>query len=245
MRRVIAGIARWFPPKFVADRLLPWGSIAIALGGVYWGISEYRNDIAIARVGTTLELHKRYLDTDLLENKIQLSRIQTDPIIRARCEFIETHIQSGDIEKIHYGELTCGSVDKETQRKLQPYDIVGDLREKLRDYIKREVGKNSLSGDDIKSLAQLSIFFKSIIVCTEQDNCDDETVVALFAREMVEFVNMTCPYEKKLNSGGKTDNLTIAKFLVAHDVHKNIYWSLDDHREKLFLCKEYRELESR
>ena len=241
LRRPIARLAKAFPPKFVSDRLLPWASLILAVSGAVWVILEYSNDLAIARVTTTLDLHKRYTEK-LLKEKEAFALANSQVVLRARCEFIQKSAKGGKL-KPPEKRLNCENIDQETLETMDLYNLEGELRRQSRDYIFSRMAERPLSKKEAQGLAQLSIFFRSIVICVEQDNCDTETSVALFAREMVEFVNMTCAFDAQADRGGKTVNGEIAKFLVDYEVHKNIYWSLDPNREKLFACSELRALE--
>ena len=241
LRRLIACLASALPPKFVSDRLLPWASLVLAVIGALWVFHEYSNDLAIARVMTTIDLHKRYTEKlFVIKEEVTLASIPL--LLHSRCKFIENSVKSGKL-KPRGKSINCNNIDRETLQELDRYILEGELRKQLREYVFSRVAERTLSKKEAQGLAHLSIFFRSIVICVEHDNCDAETSIALFAREMVEFVNMTCPFDAKVERGGKTVTKELAKFLVDHEVHKNIYWSLDPNREKLFACDQLRALE--
>ena len=213
----------------------------VVVGGV-WAILEYGNNLAIARVKTTLDLHKQYTDKKMFAAKDRLTESVGPLILSVRCEFIVRAVADKKLE-MPKRPINCNKVDGEVIETLRSYDLKGELRTELRLYVLSKLGQTPLSRDISEGLAQLSIFFRSIIVCVDKNNCDAETSVALFAREMVEFVNSTCAFDDQTSQGGKTVNAEIAAFLLDMGVHKNIYWSLDPSREKLFLCEALRALE--
>src|SRR6266508_445550 len=241
-RRAITRLAAAFPPKSVSERLLPWGTLLTAALGAAWAIHVYSNNVAIARVTATIEFHKRYTDK-LFSEKNKVADVLGRSLLRARCEFIRSALAEGTLQSRDQYTLNCENIDEKTLKSLQQYDLQGNLRVQARRYIFSYVGRHPLSATDASYLEQLSICFRSIIVCVEHRNCDSQTTIALFAREMVEFVNMTCPFDDQNSSSGKTINDEIARFLVHWGVHKNIYWSLDPGREKLFACDKLRALE--
>lgn len=241
-RKIVAGISGNFPPKFVSDRLMPWASLVLVALGAFWAIHEYRNDLAIARVAATIELNKSYA-VKLTSLKAEFAQAVAPTVLRARCQFIADSVDAGKISATPDDQLNCVSIDETTLRFIQSVELKGDLRQRGRNYIFAQVGKEKLSTKQANNLAQLSLFLRSVIICVEHGNCEAATAVALFAREMVEFVNMTCPFDQQLAQGGQTVGEEIANFLIGQNVHKNIYWSLDANREKLFACDSLRKLE--
>lgn len=242
LRRLITRLAVAFPPKFISDRLLPWATLLLATVGGVWAIHEYRNDLSISRVTTIIDLHERYTEKLFLAKR-EFALAISPTLLRARCEFIRNALEDGKLTPESNMPLDCEDIDDGTLEVLKMYNLEGMLRAEQREYIFAEIGQTKLSGKQSNSLVQLSILFNSVIVCVDHGNCDPGTTVALFAREMVEFVNMACAFDAQASRGSKTETEKIARFLVDRDVHKNIYWSLDANREKLFACDHLRALE--
>jgi hypothetical protein len=135
--------------------------------------------------------------------------------------------------------LDCENLTDNLRIALESINVGGEQRKRLRAYALSKV-RDKLSATD--GLAQLEIFFRSVVICVVRSNCDGETASALFARDMVIFVNATCIFDSPPGQD-HTTNDEIAEFLVRWQVNKNIYWNRDTGREKLFACDRQRAFE--
>jgi len=249
LRNILAAMARYFPPKFVADRVLPWFLFGVGVFTACWGLWEYGNDLSIKRVHTVLEMHKNFR-TIYPENEAYLrGKSRGSPnnetrqhIFRVRCDFYLEKIRENKLKII--SDVPKGAL--KSCNDMAVMDRYGDLlssnqRKELREQLKAKL--NAQIGVDSRKIRGLSLFFRSLIVCVESRNCDGQTAVALFSYEMASFVNGACLFDSKLTSAQSAELENIAKFLVRFKVHKAIYWNNDAKREKLFICEKFRKLE--
>jgi hypothetical protein len=242
LRRYIAQFATAFPPKAVSDRLLPYVTLLLAVAGGVSALIQYSNGLAIARVTATMELHKQFLSETFRPavkefNEFNTRANQIAP--KARCEFIRDAIAKGEVSASSGTSLNCDKFDNATLTALDKVSLTDAQRDRLREFAlwrRREVNP------PWPSIDQLELFYRSLIVCVERNNCSGDTAAALFAREMVTFVNATCDYDSPV-AVGHTTNDEIARFLVRSRVNKNIYWNRDANRKKLFACDRQRTLE--
>lgn len=242
-RRVTGALSARFPPKFVADRILPWLTVTLAAIGGFWAIYEYRNDVGTARIKTVLDLHQRYT-ADLkeeLDGDVSLESRKVDAILELRCNFYKEKIMSGQLQPgSHLPE--CSAISSSDAVILQEYTpqmtppLRTELRNRMNEILATEFAFNYEWTD------ALSRFFRSVIVCVERHNCDRDTSIALFAKEMTSFLNSVCPHERRLSLGGRNETIFIANFLIESGVYDNMYWSSDNNRENLFSCDYLRDL---
>lgn len=244
-RKLLVFLSRHFPPKAIAERVLPWLSVALAVFGAAWGLAKYGTDLDLKKVGLAIKFHERYTK-EFFKAKHGLEQSNAPFVLRYRCDFLLDEIEKGSLQQQHTGDVNCKNLTDQSIEALNVYQLVGEQRAKLREHIFGSLGQRPLGANDIKSLAELSIFFNSIIICVDHGNCDEDAVVALFSREMTEFVNMACAFfeRSKRKTSQTSDDVKIAEFLIRNEVNKNIYWSLDPGREKLFACDYLRELET-
>ena len=241
-RPLITRLAAAFPPKSVSDRLLPYVTLVLAVAAGTSALVQYGNNLAIARVSASLDLHKQFLSETFQKAKKEFAAFDENVgavAATARCEFIRNEVAKGALPAPAGVTLDCENLTDSMRIALQSIDIVGEQRTRLRDYVLSKV-RDRLSGTD--GLAQLEIFFRSVIICVGRSNCDGETAAALFARDMVTFVNATCVFDPPIGQDDTTND-EIARFLVRWRVNKNIYWNRDPGREKLFACDRQRALE--
>jgi hypothetical protein len=242
-RRFTSNLAKAFPTKATSDRFLPYATLTLAALGAGVALFQYANGLAISRVTATMELHKQYLSetfrTSVNEFRSFNERVNA-AALEARCDYIKAGATRGSLTLPQGVSLDCKSIDNSTRTVLDAFNFEGEQRIQLREQALAAVRRLSSSSD---TLAQLDLFYRSIIICVKKSNCSGDTAVALFAREMVAFVNATCAFDNAPKSA-VTTNDEIAKFLVEWNVHKNIYWNRDQGREKLFACPRQREFEN-
>jgi hypothetical protein len=242
-RRLITRIAAAFPTKAASDRLLPYATLLLATLAAASALIQYGNNTAIARVTATMELHKQFLSDTFRQALKDFNSFNLrigDVATQARCEFIKEALAKKSLQGPPGLVLDCQAINDGTRADLDSIDVVGDQRARLRDFALSKVRALSLSTDGI---AQLDIFYRSVIICVERNNCSGDTASALFARDMVAFVNATCAFDPTAGPD-RTTNDEIAHFLVRWKVNKNIYWNRDSGREKLFACSRQRAFEN-
>jgi hypothetical protein len=202
-RRLMTGLATYFPTKAASDRLLPYVTLLAAALGAVIALIQYGNNLAIARVTATMELHKQYLsetfakareEFDSLEQKLAAS------IVRTRCNFIKAAGEKGELPAARGVTPDCNNLTDADRAKLSTIKLEGNQRQALRQLIfsAPNVAKLNEEIDATTRLGQLELFFRSIVVCVQQHNCNGETAVALFAHDMTSFVNATCSADPPL-----------------------------------------------
>ena len=85
-------------------------------------------------------------------------------------------------------------------------------------------------------------FFDAVRVCTRAGNCDLGTSLALFAKDMTVYLNDVCAFVDTGTYHKRKETEKLAKFLLDHDVDKDIFWSDDEGRKGLFGCDYLRDL---
>lgn len=245
-RNVIGRISRHLPPAFVSDRFLPWLSVLLAVAGGFWTITEYRNDLAIERVKTTLAMHSVWLDKQKGESFIKtrpdLPTMQR-ALVRSTCHSIEPVLRKRTEPEPDLAALDCDAPTPDWAKVVMMHQMTPKQRKPVRKEMLALKAKLTVPNEE--ALERASQFLRSVLVCVEAKNCDASTTVALFARSMTIFVNDVCVFIEADPRNSKADTIALAKFLVAHKVNRNIYWSTDTGRTNLFACDYLRKFDSR
>jgi len=245
-RRLIAGLSQKFPPKYIADRLLPWATVVMAMFGFFWAIAEYRNDIAIKRVNTTLSLHKTFIkdlsNLETIKNKERSSVDLSDLIIKRRCVFIKKRVFSKNESKEKRDSFDCNNLTGVQVNALNAVDLNSEHRAELRKML--NVARIETFELDDGNVNQYLLFFQSVEACVRAANCDAATSIALFAKPITAFLNDICIFIEAGQNIGSEETARLGQFLIENDVHKNIFWSSDRGQENLFACDYLRKLQT-
>ncbi|MEP3277035.1 MAG: hypothetical protein ABJN26_06145 [Stappiaceae bacterium] len=215
----------------------------------FWAIFEYRNDLEIQRIKTALELHKYYakeysgkLDHLLTREQEITNRSLT---LRLRCDYYSEEVAAGRLLETSLKLPNCAHISHDHLNILQSFNsqVTTKQREILRERIVSALSR--IQSIDGRWVGGISLFFRSVIICVDRGNCDAETTIGLFAKDMTAFLNSVCPFHDRLSSENRIESEFIALFLLKYKVSKNIYWTKDNGRESLFLCTYLRDLEKK
>lgn len=190
-----------------------------------------------------MEMYKQFQGDTFVAAKDEFSLVNNrigEAVVTLRCQLIATWAARKMLQLPAGPALDCQPVSSEASAIMAQVKLSGDLRRDLRLLALHKSKQILETAAERKSIIQLELFYRSVIVCVQQRNCSGEATAALFARNMVEFVNTTCPLDATSN---RTTNDEIAAFLIQWGVHKNIYWNTDPDRQKLFACERQRALE--
>ena len=214
---------------------LPWAAPAlIAAFGVVWGICEYRENVDIRRVQATLEFHAAFRN-ELRDVRLTHSsegdtrRVLEEGIDRIRCLVLDI------------GGVNCDALEEDEVVKVREASLDSAKRAEVRRQLNRLLAKRITLNDN--AVSDYYAIFNSVRVCILASNCDLATALALFAKEMTNYLNQICVYAEEPHSYiGKKETTTLAQFLLDNGVANDILWSDDEGRESLFLCDYLRDL---
>ena len=214
---------------------LPWAApLLVAVCGFGWGIWEYRNNVNIQRVQATLQFHEAYRkemsDVRLTESSSESTlEVLQEEIDQIRCGVLEIQ------------EINCDAMTEEDVEKVRSEPLDSVQRAEVRRALNHlRVERINLDDD---AVSDYYAFFNSIRVCILAKNCDLMTALALFAKDITNYLNEICVYVGNPNSYiGMKETKALARFLLDNDVGEDILWSDDEGRESLFLCDYLREL---
>lgn len=222
-RRFVSVLAKGFPPKFAADRILPWTALILVTVGAGWTIYVYRNDVSIGRVQAVFDLYDVYRRefgrTKLLRSKPQELEAA---IARIRCEVVSSTTDE------------CETLTGSPARRLLEIPLTCQQRTTVRKKMNSWRAKNE--DLDTRLAYQYQSFFDAVRVCTQAGNCDVDTSLALFAKDITTYLNDVCVFVHDRKSPGRRETEKLAKFLLDHGVDKDISWSEDEGRQSLFVC---------
>ena len=259
MRRLAVSLARRFPTKVVTSRLMPWVTLFLAVTGGTVGLVQYLDAKNDARVARSWGLYEKYLDERFHPSMHGATRRLFDVLSRyiadERCGYIRDLIVNSRLPQVKVNierrELDHGCDSGDVREGLLSINIESpDLREEFRKRLVAELGERISNDVHVRTEVELlADFYRGVIVCAESRSCDADTIISLFVRHMVEFVNRTCPFFEKRRSGrmGGVD-IDIVRFLIYNDqdrvlLKEELRESSDSYRQKLFFCETLRQME--
>lgn len=250
-RSMIAATARRFPPKHLADRLLPWTALLAAVIGAWAALYQYSNDLAIERYKTTLDMHKQFrasngdwyetLLVDAKGVKVPFDQLVIG-ILTIRCKVYEQSIASHEMVVGTLSLPKCDHLKTQHHVALDKFNtfVPPAVKKVIRDQM------NTFMARDFQikrtRFFDMSRYMRALIICIDHKTCDDETAIALFGAEMIGFVNNACQFSNALGPEAIEDLRFIANYLIAADIPKQLNWST--RRGNLFVCSFLRDLEN-
>lgn len=233
MRSVLVPLARWFPSRLVSDRILPWVTLGLATFGAAWTLYQYTSGVDIQRAETTLSIHRQFLDTfpdgalgfeDLTEEAL------FHRVLKIRCDLYAVAVVDGRLPDT----LTLPVCDDVSMSDIAALDAFGDLApQPLREEIRAQVG--NIEGIEPLQARRMVTFLRSLQVCVERRQCNQDITAELFSGDIVAFLNASCSLAVK-DEEFTRQGLMLGQFarsLLPDDV---IPWNTDPDRKNLFLC---------
>ena len=183
-RRLVAIVAKRFPPKLVTDRVLPWTALLLATLGFAWAIWQYRSDVNVARVQATLDFHKIFLGEfgrAEQENLIQFDEDWDDELFLARCKVLPTGTDCVDLSPEQKAEIRMENLYPQERTPVRRLAIEYRLdTETLDGYLESKFYR----------------FFNAVQICVAEGNCDSKTASSLFDEDIIKYLNDVCIFSE-------------------------------------------------
>lgn len=247
LRRAAHQVALLLPPKSIADRVFPWVTLAASAFGVVVALWQYSNDVDVRRFAATLDLHREYLGKN--DPHIDLFALAAENAgMRARCAILLDDLKNGEDIGVDSAQgVSCdfanaSGATEATLAFLKNALAPASRREAVALAVTEAMQTFPISPELKAKIFLQADYLLGVTVCVEAGNCDEKTSKALFLREIIEFVNMTCPLSERLGVGGGLPLRQLAVFVNDISDHEDAYWRDQSRTQNFFACDELNDL---
>lgn len=237
MRAIVIPMARWFPPRRIADRILPWITLLLATFGVGWTLFQYSSGVNVQRAETTLSIHRQFLET--FPAGAQGFTLIPDEdvavlIFEIRCAHYAEAVDRGVMPDIP-ALPDCNTITLSDQALLD--ELGASSPSSVRDAVRKDT--QEIRVHDAPAARRMMTFLRSLQVCVQSNQCAEDITTELFAGDIVAFLDASCnlantdpEFERQGRMLGQ-----FARGLLPDGV---IPWNTDPNRKDLLMCEHLR-----
>jgi len=241
IRGYVSQLSKALPPKHVVDRLAPLFTFFAIIVGLANYIYTAHSEKIGKNIDRTLELENQYIgkyhEKDY-NNVLRDTLIQNGELIDhigIRCDFYNNLIKSKELTGV---ELDCSAPAVSITMDENPFSE--SQKSTLREIISKAESKLEYEDEFTRDIYELLDFYLKIIRCTENRACDLGTVLSVWERDFVTFVNEFCVFFLNDNDGTlDTEELPLVYFLAKNANSANF---VDENRTNIFFCERHRQL---